>query len=451
MLLCAHYILPITSSSFEDGAILVRDNRICDLGSAAMLKLRYPDEEVLDYGNAALMPGLIDLDANLESAVMRGSVHDVPFVAWSSQMTKNASKLEAADWNDSALFGGLEAIASGITCLADITYAGASWKAVNKLGLRGVVYRRVAAKDKRRIDYAMRNAANDIARWRECADSDRVTAGIAPAPTYICHPLVYARVTELALAEDLPVAMHLAGSHEEYNFVRYGSDALSLHQMEDRIGYVEIPPWMPAGCSPVRYALNWDAFEVPNIMAIHCIHVDEEDIKKLKEYDVSVAVCPRSAAQLGMGVTPMSELKRAGIRFGFGSAASTALSSADLIGEVRFATLIQRSVNVGDFVKAEDMLAQATIGAAQALRMDDIIGSIEVGKRADIIAVDLSGAGQSSNLNPMQAIVNTCNGSDVLMTMVDGKKLYEKNHWEVDVEVARVIARIIEIRSKLRM
>ena len=185
MLLCAHYILPITSSPFEDGAILVRDNRICDLGSAEMLKLRYPDEEVLDYGNAALMPGFIDLNANLESAVMRGSVRDVPFVSWSSQMTRNSSKLEAADWTDSALFGGLEAIAAGITCLADVTYAGASWKAINKLGLRGVVYRRVAAKDKRRIDYAINNARNDIVRWRESAASDRVAAGIAPAPTYI--------------------------------------------------------------------------------------------------------------------------------------------------------------------------------------------------------------------------------------------------------------------------
>ena len=450
MLLCAHYILPITSSPFEDGAILVRDNRICDLGSAEMLKLRYPDEEVLDYGNAALMPGFIDLNANLESAVMRGSVRDVPFVSWSSQMTRNSSKLEAADWTDSALFGGLEAIAAGITCLADVTYAGASWKAINKLGLRGVVYRRVAAKDKRRIDYAINNARNDIVRWRESAASDRVAAGIAPAPTYICHPLVYARVSELAQAENLPVAMHLAGSREEYNFVRYGSDALSLHQMEDRIGFVEVPPWMPAGCSPVRYALNWDAFESSNVMAVHCIHVDEEDLKKLKEYDVSVAVCPRSAAQLGMGVTPLSELKRAGIRFGFGSAASSAISSADLIGEVRFATLIQRAVNVGDFVEAADMLAQATIGAAQALRMDDTIGSIEVGKRADIIAIDLSGAGQASDIDPMQTIVNTCNGSDILMTMVDGRKLYEKNHWDVDVEVARIIARVIEIRNKLR-
>ena len=451
MLLCAHYILPISSEPFEDGAILVRDNRICDLGSAEMLKLRYPDEEVFDYGRAALMPGLIDLNANLEFAVMRGSVHDVPFVSWSSQMRKISSKLEAADWRDSALLGGLEAIASGITCVADISFAGASWSAVQKLGMRGVVYRRVDAKDKRRIDYAISNAQNDIERWREKVDADRIAIGIAPAPTYSCLPLVFSRISELARTEDLPVAMHLAGSHEEYNFVRYGSDVFSLHHLEDRMGFVEMPPWMPAGCSPVRYALNWDAFESSNVMAIHCIHVDEEDIKKLKEYDVSVAACPRSAAQLGMGVSPLSEFKRAGIRYGFGTAASSVISSADMITEVRFATIMQRATNIGEFIDSEEMLAQATIGAARALRMDDVIGSIEVGKRADIIAIDLSGARQAPNMDPMQAIVNTCNGSDVLMTMINGKKLYEKNRWDVDVEVARAIARVIEIRSKLRM
>ena len=92
----------------------------------------------------------------------------------------------------------------------------------------------------------------------------------------------------------------------------------------------------------------------------------------------------------------------------------------------------------------------ATIGGARALRMDDKVGSREVGKLADVIAVDLSGSHQTPATDPVSAVVNACNGSDVLMTMVGGNVLYEKSSWHVGVEVARSIARVIEIRSKLR-
>lgn len=451
MLLCAKYILPITSEPFQNGAVLVRDGLIRDVGKVDMLKLRYPDEEVVDYGQAALLPGLINLHTHLENAVMRGIVHDVPYTTWIVSMLKKSAKLDVGDWYDSAILGGLEAISSGITCVADVTPTGASCTATQKLGLRGVIYREVGAMDKRRVDFAMRSAENDIMHWREEVDASRVSIGIAPAAIYSCHPSVFGRVAQFARRENVPVAMHLAGSREEFNFVKYGSSPFSVHGMEDKRGFVEIPPWLPTGTTPVRYALNWGAFESDNVMAVHCVHVDNDDVMKLKEYDVSVAVCPRCNAQLGMGVAPINEFVRAGLRVGFGTDSPAATDSTDLLTEVRLGMLVQRATNVGDFVASESMLEMATIGAARALKLDDKIGSIDVGKCADIIAVDLSGSHQTPTSNPVSAIVNTCNGADVLMTMVSGRRLYEKNRWNVDVEVAKNIARVIEIRGKLRM
>lgn len=451
MLLCAKYILPITSEPFQNGAVLVRDGLIRDVGKVDMLKLRYPDEEVVDYGQAALLPGLINLHTHLENAVMRGIVHDVPYTTWIVSMLKKSAKLDVGDWYDSAILGGLEAISSGITCVADVTPTGASCTATQKLGLRGVIYREVGAMDKRRVDFAMRSAENDIMHWREEVDASRVSIGIAPAAIYSCHPSVFGRVAQFARRENVPVAMHLAGSREEFNFVKYGSSPFSVHGMEDKRGFVEIPPWLPTGTTPVRYALNWGAFESDNVMAVHCVHVDNDDVMKLKEYDVSVAVCPRCNAQLGMGVAPINEFVRAGLRVGFGTDSPAATDSTDLLTEVRLGMLVQRATNVGDFVASESMLEMATIGAARALKLDDKIGSIDVGKCADIIAVDLSGSHQTPTSNPVSAIVNTCNGADVLMTMVNGRRLYEKNRWNVDVEVAKNIARVIEIRGKLRM
>lgn len=451
MLLCAQYILPITADPFQNGAVLVRDGAIRDIGPADMLKMRYPDEEVADYGLAALIPGFVDLHTHLENAVMRGIVHDVPYATWIMAMAEISAKMDVGDWYDSAILGGLEALSSGITTVADITTTGAACTATQKLGMRSVIYREVGAMDRRRVDHAMRVAENDIVHWREEVDSSRVTIGIAPASMYACHPSVFGKVSEFARREDVPVAMHLAGDREEYNFIKYGSSPFAVHTMDQKRGFVEIPPWLPTGTTPVNYALNWNAFECDNVLAIHCVHVDERDLRKLREYDVAVGVCPRINAQLGMGVAPIGEFMRAGLRMGLGTDSPAATDSTDMLIEMRLGMLVQRAVNESQFLDSASVLEMATIGGARALKMDDRIGSIEVGKRADLIAVDLSGSHQTPTSDPVSAVVNTCNGTDVLMTMVDGTTLYEKNKWHVGVEVARNIARVIEIRGKLRV
>lgn len=450
MLLCAQYVLPITSEPFQRGAVLVRDGKIEDIGPVDVLKGHYPEEEVKDFGMAALMPGLIDLHTHMENSVFRGIVHDVPYTTWVRAVVEKSAKMDVADWNDSAMLGCLEAISSGITCVADITTTGSAGRATHKLGMRSVIYREVGAMDQRRIDYAMRVAANDIDHWRDLCDADRMTIGIAPAAIYTCHPAVFTKVSEYARKENVPVAMHLAGSREEYQFVKRGSSPFAVHTMGAKRGFVEIPPWLPTGVSPVRYALNWGAFESDNVLAIHCIHIDDDDIKKLKEYDVAVASCPRCSAQLGMGLSPINEFVRAKLRFGFGTDSPAATDSIDMFTEMRLGMLLQRAVSFDTFIDSATLLEAATIGGARALKQDHLIGSLERGKRADIIAVDLSGSHQTPTSDPVSALVNTSNGADVLMTMVEGNVLYEKNNWHVDADVAKVIARVIEIRGKLR-
>lgn len=451
MLLNASYVIPITSEPIAKGSVLVRDGKIIDIGSQELLRLRYPEEEVRDFGKSALMPGLIDLHTHVENAVMRGAVHDVPYTTWVMSTVEIGSKMAVADWYDSAVLGGLEALSSGITCIADITATGAAGVAAQRLGMRGVIYREVGAMDKHRINFAMSQAENDIYHWRQEVDEDRITIGIAPAAIYACHPSVFTRVSDLAKRENLPVAIHIAGNREEYDFVRYGSSPFSVHVMGEDRGYVEIPPWLPTGTTPVKYAAEWGAFESDNVMAIHCVHVDDADIKKLKEYDVSVGVCPRCNAQLGMGVAPIDKFLQAGLRLGLGTDSPAATDTIDMMEEMRLGMLIQRAINPKIFLGAASMLEMATLGGAKALRIDDKVGSLDIGKQADIIAVDLSGSHQAPATDPIAAIVNTCNGTDVLMTMVDGKILYEKDHWDVGIEVARSIARVIEIRGKLRM
>lgn len=450
MLLCAQYVLPITSEPIHNGAVLVRDGVIRDVGTAAMLKLRYPDEETSDYGQAALLPGFVDLHTYLENAVLRGIVHDVPYATWIMTMRELSAKLDVADWYDSAILGGLEALSSGITTVADITASGASCTATQKLGMRSVIYREVGAMDRRRVDFAMHQAENDLMHWREEVDSGRVTIGLSPSAVFACHPEMFRKVAQFAKKENVPVALRLAGDREECDFVRHGSSPFSVHSMDTKRGFVEIPPWLPTGTTPVNYALNWGAFESDNVMMVHGVYVSDHDIRKLKEYDVSIASCPRINAQLGMGVAPLGEFLNNGLRVGLGTDSPAATDSTDMIAEMHIGMLLQRAVNSREFMQSETMLEMATMGGARALKIDDKVGSLDVGKQADVIVVDLSGSHQTPTTDPVSSVVNACNGSDVMMTMVAGKVLYEKNHWHVGVEVARNIARVIEIRSKLR-
>jgi 5-methylthioadenosine/S-adenosylhomocysteine deaminase len=121
MLLIARYILPVSQSHIENGAVLVRDGRIEDIGYATKLKNRYPDEEQRDFGLAALMPGFVDAHTHLEYSAMRGLINDVPYAAWKLHIADKVKLFNPEDWEDSALLGSLEAVRSGITTIADIT------------------------------------------------------------------------------------------------------------------------------------------------------------------------------------------------------------------------------------------------------------------------------------------------------------------------------------------
>ena len=450
MLLCAHYILPVTSDPILDGAILVRDGQIVEIGQASLLKRIYPDEEVMDFKESALMPGMVNLHMHLEDTVMRGIVPDEPYADWRRSLAITGEKLDARDWRSSAILGGLEALTCGITFVADKSTTGAAVTALQKLGMRGIVYREVGAVDKPRVEYAMRSAHNDILTWAEGADESRISIGIAPRPTYECHPLVFTRAAELACSENIPLSVSVASSSEECDFLAFGGSRLSVEAMREKRGFIEIPPWLPAGVSPVSYVAEWGGFEADNVLAVHCVHVSKDDVNMLKNQGVSVAVCPRTNAQLSMGVAPIFDLMRAGLTVGLGTGYSVAIDSTDLISEMRFGMLLQRAVNPGKFLDAHTMLRMATIDAARAIKMDDQIGSLEIGKRADIVAVDLSGSYQSPTDDPASAVVNTTSGSDVLMTMIDGKIRYEKGKWHLGADVAKDIARVIEIRGKLK-
>jgi len=448
MLLLARYVLPVSGPHIEDGGVLVRDGEILAVGVRAELMAAYPDEEVRDYGLAALMPGFIDLHTHFEYATFRGVVNDAPYSQWKMQVMSKEAALTPDDWSKSAVLGAVESIRSGITTVADVTNSGTSLAPVAQSGLRGIIYREVSTMDRSQVRDVVREALDDVVRWQELVDPALVTIGIAPHSPYSCHPTLFKAVADAAGERGLPVAIHLAGSRDEYDFIKYGSSSLG-QDYRNQSGWGDVV-WLPTGVSPVQYVYQWGILEVPNVLAVHCVHVDAADVDTLARNDVSIAYCARCNLKLGMGIAPLQSFLGHDIRVGIGTDSPASNSTVDFFDEMRIGLLVQRGLaGESRFYASERFVRMATLEGARALKIDHLVGSLEVGKRADIIAVDLSRSHQVPTQDPYSAIVHTCNQEDVLMTMVDGKLLYEIGTFFTlpDLDVTQDVE---HIRLKLR-
>ncbi|MCL2332038.1 MAG: amidohydrolase family protein [Actinomycetia bacterium] len=449
MLIKARYVLPISAPSIENGAVVVHDDMIVAVGPAAELCPAYPDEDVYDYGLAALTPGFVDTHTHLEYTALRGLVEDVPYAQWKSELMAHEAIFSARDWEDSARLGALEALASGITTLADITQTGASGRAAQEMGLRGIIYREVEGMERPLLKGIMQKALADIADWEDRFDPVRLEAGLSPHSPYSCHPELFEAVRDAAV-DGRPVAMHLAGSREEYQFVKYGSSMLGFDVREQYDA--QAPLWLPTGVSPVRYVDQYRIFCVPRFMAIHCTQVDEEDIDILARNQVSIAHCPRCNAKLGMGTAPVDKFLEAGLVVGLGTDSPAATNTMGMFAEMSNGLLIQRSHSTRTrrrFFSAHQYLRFATLDGARALGMDKHIGSLEPGKLADLLVVDLTHSAQVPTREPESALVHTSHRSDIILVMVGGRVLYANGDW-TEQDGSAIKERVEAIRDKLR-
>jgi 5-methylthioadenosine/S-adenosylhomocysteine deaminase len=420
--LSADWVLPVDGEPIEDGAVAFEDGRIVAVGPRTELG------EGERFEDAVILPGLVNAHTHLEYAVYAGFGDGLAFGPWLRLHIERKSRIGWDEFVSIARLGAAECLRSGVTTIADASFSGAALAAAAELGLGGVVALEVFGAD---VDGAVASLEERRAELAELQTAI-LRLGVSPHAPYSVSADLYR-----AVLDDGGFGItHVAESDDELRFLASGDGPIAA------VSEVE-----PPRTTPVRH-LEREGLLRPGLLAAHCVKVDEEEIELLARHDVPVAHCPRSNALLGCGVAPLTELLAAGIRVGLGTDSPASTPSFDLFEELRAAVYAARArAGRPDALSPEIALELATLRAARALGLDDEVGSLAPGKRADLTVVSLAGSPYLPWEDPAAAVVFGGSPERVHLTLVAGEERYRKgvSEWhELRQAAARARRRMLD-------
>ena len=407
MILSADWVVPVSAPPVRDGAIAIEDGRIAAVGTTAELG------EGKRHTDSVILPGFVNAHSHLEYAVYAGFGDGLAFAPWLVLHNERKARLSFEQACDVARLGAAQCLQSGITTDGDASFSGGAAVACDELGLRATVYLEVFGGTAEQVETRFAPNRDRIAGHL----SERVRLGISPHAPYTCGLDLYAACIELGL----PVATHLAESPGETDWLLRGEGDLTP------FAHILVPPLGETG---VR-ALAGRGLLSPNVTAAHCVLADAEEIELLARHDVAVAHCPRSNAVLGCGIAPVADLLDAGVRVGIGTDSPASTPSFDMFAELRTAVYLARlRAARPEAMPASRALELATLGSAHALGLAGEIGSLEVGKRADLAVVSLAGSSLLPWEDPAAAVVLGGSPERVVTTIVGGEVRYAAGSFE---------------------
>ena len=372
----ARFVLPIVGPPIRDGAIIVEGSKIVFVGAQSGAP---PADSTVNAGEAFLMPGLVNAHSHLELTSLRGLLEGLEFREWLRVLTEvRRTVLNEQALLDSSTLGIHEGLLNGVTTFADATATAVPHRAMLETGVRGIAYVEVFGPSSALRDSAMLGLRATASALRR-SDTALVQTGVSPHAPYTVSRDLFTAVAEYALSERLPVAVHVAESLAEVAFVRTGAGPFA-----DGLRARSITV-SGTGKSAVEYLADTGLLNASTLL-IHCIQTDASDAGIIAEHDCSVVHCPVSNAKLGHGIAPLDLFSNARIRIGLGSDSVASNNRMDLLSEARMAVLLQSvRQQKPNAMTASEALHLATLGGARALRIDHLVGSLEVGKQADIV------------------------------------------------------------------
>lgn len=396
------WLIPVEPEgvTLEGHALVVDRGRIVALVPADEARLRFEPRERIELASHALIPGLVNLHTHAAMTLLRGYADDLPLMAWLQERIWPAElrHVSSAFVRDGTLLACAEMLRGGVTCCNDMYFfpeaaAQACLRAGMRasLGIIAVDFPTVYASDA--DDYLRKG----LATRDEYHGEALISFCLAPHAPYTVGDRALERIVTLSQQLDMPVHTHLHETTAEINGSVATHGVRPLQRL-DRLGLLG-----------------------PNLIAVHAIHLTEQEIELLARNGCSIAHCPTSNMKLASGIAPVARARNAGINVGLGSDGAASNNRLDLFREMRHAALLAK-VSSGDasVLDAHQVLQMATLNGAKALGLEQRIGSIEPGKRADLCAVDLSSSDMSPCFDPASHLVYTAGREHVSDVWVDG-------------------------------
>ncbi len=393
-------------TQYEPGAVAVQDDRIVAVGPESDLRGQFPAAQVIDCGGKVLMPGLVNAHGHAAMVLLRGLADDLRLDVWllGYMMPVERSFVSPEFVRLGTQLACAEMIRSGTTCFADMYYFEDSVaQATADAGLRGVLGQTVMkfpAPDAASYEESVELARAFLRAWR---GHPLIMPSVAPHAPYTCPPEVLRACTALAVEFDVPMQIHLAET------------ALEVTNCQAENGMTVIPHVEQHGIFGAK------------VVAAHCVHVDGREIQTLRHYNAGVSHNPSSNLKLASGFAPVRDMLKAGLAVGIGTDGAASNNDLDMFEEMRLAALVAKSANNDPTVlPAAQAVAMATRLGARALHMEALIGSLEPGKRADLILVDIAALHNTPRFRRepegiYAQLVYASHAGDVTDVMVNGR------------------------------
>jgi 5-methylthioadenosine/S-adenosylhomocysteine deaminase len=399
-------------TQYEPGAVAVQEDIILAAGPDGEIRREFTAPEIIDCGGKVLMPGLVNAHTHVPMTLLRGLADDLRLDVWLlGYMMPVEREFVSPDFvRLGTKIACVELIRTGVTCFADMYYFEEHVaQSTAEAGLRAVCSQTVLkfpAPDARFFEESLAMSRDYIQRWK---GHPLIVPSVAPHAPYTCTDEILRATADLAAEFDVPLHTHLAET------------ALEVENM--RAAY-EMPV--------IPYVKKQGLFEA-KVLAAHCVHVDEGEIKTLLHHGAGVAHNPSSNLKLASGFAPVTRMIDAGLNVGIGTDGPASNNDLDMFEEIRLASFLAKGYT-GDptTIPARTAMAMATRLGAKALHVGDLIGTLEPGKRADLIMVDLTPLHNRPrfrhNENGIYAqLVYATNSSDVTDVMVNGKWLMREH------------------------
>ena len=430
LILLPQWVVPVENpGTLADHAVVLQAGCILDVLPADVARVRYAAARVLELPGHALMPGLVNLHCHAAMSLMRGYADDRPLMAWLHERIWPAEKKHVSEafGRDGSLLAAAEMLAGGVTTANDMYFfPHAAGDAFLQAGLRAVLGMIVLEFPSNYAVDANDYLARGLALRDELKDEPLVSFAFAPHAPYTISDATFGRIGTLAEQLGVPIHTHIHETADEI------ADSLKQH-----------------GVRPLERLARLGLLG-PNFIGVHAAHLNEAEIDVLATHGCHVAHCPSSNLKLASGIAPVAALTQAGVNLGFGSDSAASNNRLDVFAEMRLAALLAKGAS-GDAtaLPAAAALRAATLDAARALNLDDRIGSIVPGKRADLVAVDLSGPACQPVFDPVSHLVYAAGREHVTHVWVNGRPKLD-NRRLVDLDPDDLAARAAYWRDKLK-